>query len=91
MENQRDIEIARYVTKAAIAFDTLPCGQGAAEASRVLRSLEGIMQIFFDPCVRRATVSFDPEKVDLPLILSTLGTFGPNPRVLSVTIPVREV
>lgn len=78
-------------TKAEIGFEAFPCGPCAMEAHRVLASLEGITQILFDPGVRRVTVFFDPEKVDMPRILSTLDPFSPNPRVISVVIPFKEM
>lgn len=79
-----------YTTKAEITFDTFPCGPCASEAHGVLSSLLGVIKIIFDPCVRRATVLFDPAKVDIPRILSSLEPFGPKPRVVSVTIQTRR-
>lgn len=90
MEERKGMEQEKHVTRAEIAFDIFPCGPCASEAHRTLTSLKGVVQIIFDPCVCRATVFFDPAKVDIPLILSTLEPFGPKPRVISVTLPMRK-
>jgi hypothetical protein len=71
-------------TRAEIAFKIFPCGPCAAEADRVLRSLEGVIQLFFDPAVQRVAVLFDPRKVNILLILSSLEPFCDKPRVVSV-------
>ncbi|MFQ5902903.1 MAG: hypothetical protein ACE5JO_04360 [Candidatus Binatia bacterium] len=57
------------------------------EADKLLRSLEGVIHIHFDPAVRRIAVLFDSTRVNIPLILSTLSTLEPfdlKPRVISV-------
>ncbi len=74
----------RQATKAEIGFELFPYGPCATEADRLLRSLEGVIQIFFDPAVRRIAVHFDSTRVNIPLILSTLELFGLKPRVISV-------
>jgi hypothetical protein len=78
-------------SKAEIGFETFPCGPCAVEADRVLRSLEGVIEIVFDDGVRRATVLFDPARVNIPLIISTLQPFCLNPKVVSVISPMRGV
>ena len=74
----------RQTTKAEIGFEVFPCGPCAEEADRLLKSLEGVIQIFIDPAVRRVAVLFDPARVNIPLILSTLEPFGLRPKVVSV-------
>jgi hypothetical protein len=76
-------------SKAEIGFDTFPCGTCAVEADRHVRILDGVIEIFFDEAVRRAAVVFDPARVGIPLILSTLRPFCLNPKVISVTSPMR--
>jgi hypothetical protein len=78
-------------SKAEIGFETFPCGPCAVEADRVLRSLDGVIEAVFDDGVRRATVLFDPTRVNIPLILSTLQPFGLNPKVISVITPLKGV
>jgi len=90
MRSQQGTERIQYVTQAEFAFDTFPRGPCASKAHTVLCSLEGIFQVLFDPRVRRAALFFDPEKVDIPLIHSTVAPFGPDPRVVSVTIPIKK-
>lgn len=77
-------------TKAEIAFKIFPRGPCAAEADSLLKSLEGVIQIIFDPAVRRIAVLFDPRKVKIPLILLTLEPFGLKPRVISMISPIKE-
>lgn len=79
------------VSKAEIGFDVFPCGPCALEADKLLRSLDGVTQILFDPAVRRIAVHFDPSRVNLPLILSSLEPFGEKPRVVSVIVPMKRV
>ncbi len=74
----------RQATKAEIGFELFPCGPCAMEADKLLRSLEGMIHIHFDPAVQRVAVLFDPTKVNIPLILSTLEPFDLKPRVISV-------
>lgn len=81
----------REATKAEIGFELFPCDSCATEADRVLRSLEGVIEILFDPAVRRIAVLFDPTRVNIPLILSTLEPFGQKPRVISVITPMHGV
>lgn len=78
-------------TRAEFAFDDFPCGPCASQAETALCSLKGVSQASFNPCVRRATVYFDAAKVDIPLILTTLVPFAPNPRVISVILPKGEL
>lgn len=74
----------KEATKAEIGFDAFPYGPCAAEADRALKSLEGVTVIVVDAAVRRIAVHFDPERIGIPLILSTLEPFGAKPRVVSV-------
>lgn len=78
-------------TKAEIGFEVFPCGPCAEEADRHLRSLDGVIQILFDPAVRRVAVLFDPTRVNTPLILSSLEPFATKPKVISVISPMKEV
>lgn len=75
--------------KAEIGFECFPCGPCAEEANRVLNSLEGVVQTVVDPAVRRIAVHFDPTRVTLPLILSTLEPYGVKPKVVSVVSPMK--
>lgn len=79
------------VSKAEIGFEVFPSGPCATEADSLLRSLEGVVHIIFDPAVRRLAVLFDPTKVDIPCILSILEPFGLKPRVISVICPMKGV
>ncbi len=79
------------LTRAEIGFDAFPCGPCAAEANRALNSLEGVTGIVVDPAVRRIAVHFDPERIGIPLILSTLEPFGTKPRVVSVVSRMKGV
>lgn len=90
MEKLRELEVERDFTKAEVVFDSFPCTSCANKFQRALTSIDGVGEILFDPCVQRATVYFDPEKVDIPLILSTLELLCPNPRVISVMIPIKK-
>ena len=81
----------KQATRVEIGFEAFPCGPCAAEADSLLRSLEGVIQIIFDPAVRRVAVLFDPTRVNIPLILSTLEPFGLKPRVISVISPMKGV
>ena len=74
----------RQATKAEIGFELFPCGSCATEADSLLRSLDGVIQILFDPAVQRVAVFFDPTKIDIPRILLTLEPFGLRPKVVSV-------
>lgn len=78
-------------SRAEIGFDSFPCGPCAAEADRALKSLEGVTEIVLDPAVRRIAVHFDPERIGIPLILSTLEPFGTKPRVVSVVSRMKGV
>jgi len=78
-------------TKAEIGFDAFPCAPCAAEADRALKSLDGVGEIVVDPAVRRIAIYFDPERVGIPLILSTLEPFGARPRVVSVVSRMKGV
>ena len=78
-------------TKAEIGFEVFPYGPCATEADRHLRSLEGVIDILFDASVRRVAVLFDPRKLDIPLIPSTLEPFGQKPKVVSVITPIQGV
>lgn len=91
MSTLENVEALRYLTRAEIAFDSFPCAPCAYEFQKTIRSTNGVIRILFDSCVRRVTVFFDPEIVDIPRILSTLDPFSPNPRVISVTIPMKKV
>jgi len=82
---------SNQASKAEIGFETFPCGPCAVEADRVLRSLDGVIEAVFDDGVRRATVLFDPTRVNIPLILSTLQPLGLKPKIISVISPVRGV
>lgn len=90
MENHQAMRENGYATRVEIAFEAFPYGPCASEAHKALTFLEGVVQIVFNPCVRRASVFFDPSKIDIPLILSTLEPLCPNPRVISVTIPIKK-
>jgi hypothetical protein len=79
----------KQLTRAEIGFEAFPCGPCATEADSLLRSLEGVTQIIFDPAVRRVAVLFDPTRVNILLILSTLEPFGLKPRVISVISPMK--
>ncbi len=76
-------------TKAEIGFEIFPSDNCAIEANRLVQSLDGVIQILPDPPVRRMSVHFDPARANISLILSALEPFGLNPRVVSVTTPVR--
>ncbi len=91
VEEQQEIKTDKYITRAEVAFDSFPCAPCAYESRTTLCSTNGVIRIFLDPGVRRVTVFFDPEKVNIPQILSTLDPFSPNPRVISVTIPMKKV
>ncbi|MGH7829127.1 MAG: hypothetical protein ACREP8_03015 [Candidatus Binatia bacterium] len=78
-------------SRAEIGFDAFPCGPCAVEADRHLRTLDGVIEILFDEAVRRAAVVFDPRRVGIPLILSTLQPFCLNPKVISVISPMRGI
>ena len=90
MENHQAMRENGYATRVEIAFEAFPCGPCASEAHKALTFLEGVVQIVFNPCVRRASVFFDPSMADIPLILSTLEPFCPNTRVISVMIPIKK-
>lgn len=77
------------MTRAEIGFETFPCGPCATEADKVLRSIEGVIEVLFDPCVRRASVFFDPGRVNTAHILTSLQPFATKPRVISVIAPVK--
>ncbi len=76
-------------TKAEIGFEIFPSDTHTVEANRLVQSLDGVIQILADRSVRRMAVLFDPTIADLSLILSTLEPFCLNPKVISVTTPVR--
>jgi hypothetical protein len=76
-------------TKAEIGFEIFPSDNCAIKANRLVQSLDGVIQILPDPPVRRMSVHFDPARANISLILSALEPFGLNPRVVSVTTPVR--
>lgn len=79
------------LTKAEIGFECFPCAPRATEADKLLRALEGVIETDVDPAVRRIAVHFDPARVGIPLILSTLEPFGVKPRVISVVSPMKGV
>lgn len=81
----------KQATRAEIGFEEFPCGPCATDADRALRSLAGVIQVLFDPCVRRALVLFDPARVNLSHILSTLQPFATKPKVTSVISPWKGV
>ena len=76
-------------TKVEIGFEIFPSDNCAIEANRLAQSLDGVIQILADRSVRRMAVLFDPTRANISLILSALEPFGLNPRVISVTTPVR--
>ena len=76
-------------TKVEIGFEIFPSDNCAIEANRLAQSLDGVIQILADRSVRRMAVLFDPTRANISLILSALESFGLNPRVISVTTPVR--
>jgi hypothetical protein len=73
-----------HATKAEIGVELLSSDSRATEANRHLGSLEGVIQTLLDRSVRRIAILFDPERVDLALILSTLEPFDLQPKVMSV-------
>jgi len=79
----------RQATKAEIGFEVFPRDPCATEAGRLLRSLEGVIQVHFDPAVQRLAVLFDPARVTIPLILSTLEPLGLKPKLVSVITPLK--
>lgn len=81
----------KQATRAEICFEEFPRGPCATDADRALRSLAGVMQVLFDPCVRRALVLFDPARVNISHILSTLQPFAMKPKVTSVISPWKGV
>jgi len=87
MTGQQSAETRRRVTRAEISFDTFPSDHSAFAARRALAAVEGVIDVLFDPCVRRAQLSFDPTKVCVSCLLATLQPFGPNPRVVSLATP----
>ena len=58
---------------------------------QVSKAESGFEVFPFDSAVRRLAVLFDPTKVDIPCILSTLEPFGLKPRVISVICPMKGV
>jgi DNA polymerase III psi subunit len=78
------------LSKAEIGFEAFPGEPCAMEADKVLHSLDGMVQITFNPSVERLAVFFDPKKIKIPLILSTLESFGLKPKVVSVVTPIEH-
>ncbi|MBI2090714.1 MAG: hypothetical protein HYT78_18540 [Deltaproteobacteria bacterium] len=80
----------KQASKAEIGFETFPCEPCATEAGKLLQSLQGMIQITFDPAVERLAVFFDPKGVKIPSILATLQSFGLKPKVVSIASPIDQ-
>jgi len=78
-------------TRAEIGFEEFPCGPCATEADRVLRSLEGVLEVHLNASVGRATIFFDPTRVKIPALLSTLQSLKLNPKLVSLIMPAGKV
>lgn len=75
-----------WITRAEIGFEPYPRGADIEKAQELLRGLEGVIGAFFDPAVQRMTVIFDPTKVSISHILSSLEPLGAKPKVISVAM-----
>ncbi|MBI2357430.1 MAG: hypothetical protein HYV04_00675 [Deltaproteobacteria bacterium] len=61
------------------------------DARKLLQSLDGMVQITFDPAVERLAVFFDPRGVKIPSILAGLESFGLKPKIVSIVTPIGQV
>jgi hypothetical protein len=75
------------LAKAEISFTEFPCGARAARARDILRAVDGMIEVSFDPSVSRARLHFDPALVDLGAALSRLAPLQLRPRIVSVIVP----
>ena len=81
----------KQATRAEIGFERFPCGPCATKADRSLRALDGVIHVLLDPSVCRATVVFDPKRVNIPRILTALEPSILKPKVISVMTPLKGV
>jgi len=72
------------ITKAEFGFEIYARGPSVEDAQDLLRRLEGVIGAVFDPAVQRMSVIFDPTKVNISHILSSLEPLGVKPKVISV-------
>ena len=80
-------EIDHSLTRVDISFGTFPRGPSRVEVDEALRSLNGIDGTEFHDSVGRISICFDPSKVSVSRILTSLEVFGGNPKVVSVISP----
>ena len=79
--------IGHSLTKVDISFERFPGGPCRVEADRALHAVDGINRTEFQDCVRRISICFDPSKVSISHILTSLEPFGGKPKVVSVISP----